>query len=107
LEWDLNRTLSKPCGSIALSDMTGERMKELYQTFRYMFARWLTKNPRIQEQIGDDILFSSDRWPAYEQRKRLDILLSDTLQSWIYADKEKWDMPAGFLRKDCRVLDRR
>jgi hypothetical protein len=79
-------------------------MRELYQTFRYMFANWLTENHTIRKDI-EEILFSVHKWPTYEQRKRLEILLTTKLQSWIYADTEKWDMPAGFLRKNCRVLD--
>ena len=43
--------------------------------------------------------------PEYEKRKRLYIFISSTLLSWFYPDEEKWEAPASFLRKDCRLID--
>jgi len=105
LEWRINRELSKPCGSSSFKDTTMKKMGELYQHLRYMFSEWLASKDAGSEIRTDieEIVFDDDL-PEYEKRKRLEILLSPVLTTWMMPDPEKWDMPHGFLRKDCRVL---
>jgi len=86
-------------------DMTAKRLDELYQYFRMMVANWLTGTEvsdelrkRLEETLFDEML------PEYEKRKRLEILFGKTFASWLHPDTENWEMPASFLRKDCRLV---
>ena len=77
--------------------------EELYQQFRLMVSNWLSEGGEVRKQV-EKIIFHRDL-PSYEKRKRMDILLSSTLQSWFYPDKKPWSAPVTFLRRDCRVID--
>jgi hypothetical protein len=71
-----------------------------------MVSNWITSQragSEVRKGI-EDIIFSEDL-PEYEKRKRLYIFLSSTLLGWFYPDEEKWEAPASFLRKDCRLID--
>jgi hypothetical protein len=101
-------TTEKGCGfdSELVRKSTYVQFEELYQQFRLMVSNWLTSHKagsEIRKGI-EEIIFSPD-FPEYEKRKRLYIFLSSTLLSWFYPDEEKWEAPASFLRKDCRVID--
>jgi hypothetical protein len=81
--------------------------EESYRQFRLMVSNWITgekAGPTIRKDI-EEIIFNSDL-PEFERRKRMYILLSSTLLSWFYPDKENWDKgPTTFLRKDCRLIE--
>ena len=82
------------------------QFEELYQQFRLMVSNWIVSHragSEIRKGI-EDIIFNPDL-PEYEKRKRLYIFLSSTLLSWFYEDEGKWETPASFLRKDCRIID--
>ena len=101
-------TTEKGCGfdSELVRKSTYVQFEELYQQFRLMVSNWITSQKagsEIRKGI-EEIIFSPD-FPEYEKRKRLYIFLSSTLLSWFYPDEEKWEAPASFLRKDCRVID--
>lgn len=101
-------TTEKGCGfdSELVRKSTYVQFEELYQQFRLMVSNWITSHKagsEIRKGI-EEIIFSPD-FPEYEKRKRLYIFLSSTLLSWFYSDEEKWEAPASFLRKDCRVID--
>jgi hypothetical protein len=101
-------TTEKGCGfdSELVRKSTYIQFEELYQQFRLMVSNWITSHKagsEIRKGI-EDIIFSPD-FPEYEKRKRLYIFLSSTFLSWFYPDEEKWEAPASFLRKDCRVID--
>ena len=101
-------TTEKGCGfdSELIRKSTYIQFEELYQQFRLMVSNWITSHKagsEIRKGI-EEIIFNPD-FPEYEKRKRLYIFLSSTLLSWFYPDKEKWEAPASFLRKDCRVID--
>ena len=101
-------TTEKSCGfdSELLRKSTYLQFEELYQQFRLMVSNWITSfraGSGIRKGI-EDIIFSEDL-PEYEKRKRLYIFLSSTLLGWFYPDEEKWEAPASFLRKDCRLID--
>jgi hypothetical protein len=101
-------TTEKGCGfdSELIRKSTYVQFEELYQQFRLMVSNWITSHKagsEIRKGI-EDIIFSPD-FPEYEKRKRLYIFLSSTLLAWFYPDEEKWEAPASFLRKDCRVID--
>jgi hypothetical protein len=101
-------TTEKGCGfdSELIRKSTYVQFEELYQQFRLMVSNWITSHKagsEIRKGI-EDIIFSPD-FPEYEKRKRLYIFLSSTLLLWFYPDEEKWEAPASFLRKDCRVID--
>jgi len=101
-------TTEKGCGfdSELVRKSTYVQFEELYQQFRLMVSNWITSHKagsEIRKGI-EEIIFSPD-FPEYEKRKRLYIFLSSTLLSWFYPDEEKWEAPASFLRKDCRVID--
>jgi hypothetical protein len=101
-------TTEKGCGfdSELVRKSTYVQFEELYQQFRLMVSNWITSHKagsEIRKGI-EDIIFSPD-FPEYEKRKRLYIFLSSTFLSWFYPDEEKWEAPASFLRKDCRVID--
>ena len=109
--WDKtveSTTTEKGCGfdSELVRKSTYVQFEELYQQFRLMVSNWITSykaGSEIRKGI-EDIIFSPD-FPEYEKRKRLYIFLSSTFLSWFYPDEEKWEAPASFLRKDCRVID--
>jgi hypothetical protein len=104
IEWAINRELSMPCGTTTLKDTNVKKMNELYQHLRYMFSEWLASKdagPEIRTDI-EDIVFD-DALPEYEKRKRLEMMLGPILISWMMPDPNKWNMPTGFLRKDCRI----
>jgi hypothetical protein len=101
-------TTEKSCGfdSELLRKSTYVQFEELYQQFRLMVSNWITSQKagsEVRKGI-EDIIFSEDL-PEYEKRKRLYIFLSSTLLGWFYPDEEKWEAPASFLRKDCRLID--
>jgi hypothetical protein len=109
--WDdiLDKTSTeKGCGfdSELIRKSSFVQFEELYQQFRLIVSNWLTSQKagsEVRKGI-EDIIFNSDL-PEYEKRKRLYIFISTTLLSWFYPDKEKWEAPASFLRKDCRLID--
>jgi hypothetical protein len=101
-------TTEKSCGfdTELMRKSTYVQFEELYQQFRLMVANWITSyraGSEVRKGI-DDIIFSPDL-PEYEKRKRLYIFLSSTLLGWFYPDEEKWEAPASFLRKDCRLIN--
>jgi hypothetical protein len=101
-------TTEKGCGfdSELVRKSTYVQFEELYQQFRLIVSNWITSQragSEIRKGI-EDIIFNPD-FPEYEKRKRLYIFLSSTFLSWFYPDEEKWEAPASFLRKDCRVID--
>ena len=112
MEWDINRELAKPCGVPEIKDSSTKKLEELYQYFRFMVSNWLAKDagPTVRKEI-EHIVFS--RLPEFEKRKRLEILCGNFVRGeedgwlqWMAPDDKDWDMPGGFLRKDCRVLDK-
>jgi hypothetical protein len=109
--WDKtleDTTTERSCGfdSELIRKSTYVQFEELYQQFRLMVSNWITSQKAGSEvrKGMEDIIFSPDL-PEYEKRKRLYIFLSSTLLGWFYPDEEKWDAPASFLRKDCRLID--
>jgi hypothetical protein len=101
-------TTEKSCGfdSELMRKSTYVQFEELYQQFRLMVSNWISSQKagsEVRKGI-QDIIFNPDL-PEYERRKRLYIFLSSTLLSWFYSDEEKWEAPASFLRKDCRIID--
>jgi hypothetical protein len=109
--WDdiLEKTSTeKSCGfdSELIRKSSYVQFEELYQQFRLIVSNWLISQKagsEVRKGI-EDIIFNSDL-PEYEKRKRLYIFISATLLSWFYPDSEKWEAPASFLRKDCRLID--
>jgi hypothetical protein len=108
-EWDINQAIanSDKCGSDPLlQESNEEKLDELYQHFRLSVANWLASKSsgaeirRIVQEIIFDLLL-----PEFEKRKRLEILLSGTLQNWFAADEGQWELPTSFIRKDCRLID--
>ncbi len=101
-------TTEQGCGfdSELVRKSTYVQFEELYQQFRLMVSNWIVSQKAGSEvrKGMEEIIFSSDL-PEFEKRKRLYIFLSSTLLSWFYPDDEKWDAPASFLRKDCRLID--
>jgi hypothetical protein len=81
--------------------------EESYRQFRLMVSNWITSEkagPTIRTGI-EEIIFNMDL-PEFERRKRLYIMLSSTLLSWFYPDKDNWDKGSTtFLRKDCRLIE--
>jgi len=101
-------TIEKGCGfdSELIRKSTYIQFDELYQQFRLMVSNWITgqkAGSEVRKGI-EDIIFNANL-PEYEKRKRMYIYLSSTLLSWFYPDKEIWDAPVSFLRKDCRLID--
>ena len=106
-EWSINRNLDKECGTDSeLRNSTSVQFEELYQQFRLIVSNWITSHKagsEVRKGI-EDIIFNPDL-PEYEKRKRLYIFISSIFLSWFYPDKERWEAPTSFLRKDCRVID--
>jgi hypothetical protein len=106
-EWSINKQISdiKSCGEDSeLRKNTYHNFEELYQQFRLMVSNWITgRGSEIRKGI-EDIIFNPNL-PEYEKRKRLHIVLHPELYKWFYSDKEHWESPVSFLRKDCRIID--
>lgn len=108
LEWSINKALQGKCGSDpqAQKEATMNQINELYQHFRLSVSNWLASEeagPNARKSI-EAVIFNS-KLPDYEKRKRLDILLAGTFQTWFLATDEEWEMPNVFLRRDCRLID--
>lgn len=103
------RSSEERCGSDPEISRTSsyKEWEESYRQFRLMVSNWITgekAGPTIRKDI-EEIIFNNDL-PEFERRKRLYILLSSTLLSWFYPDKENWDKGSTtFLRKDCRLIE--
>lgn len=101
-------TTEKGCGfdTELIRKSSFVQFEELYQQFRLMVSNWISSHragSEVRKGI-EDIIFNPDL-PEYEKRKRLYIYLSSTFLSWFYPDDNKWEAPASFLRKDCRLID--
>ena len=112
-EWSINKQITgidsdgfEKCGvDSELKNSSYNRFEELYQQFRLIVSNWITSHAGSEIRKGiEDIIFNPNL-PDYEKRKRLYIFISSTLLSWFYPDKEEWESPTSFLRKDCRLID--
>ena len=112
LEWHKNREIILGDNG---SELPGdpERMEikefqEIFEHLRLTFANWLALNEGGGEFRNklEGIIFSR-RLPLYEKRKRLEIILSKMVSSWITTDFHSEDLEqnkeVSLLRVDCRV----
>ena len=114
MEWAINRTISL---QEDMGELPGEKermdileFQEIFEHLRLIFSNWLATNPNggdFRKQL-EDVIFSR-RLPLYEKRKRMEILLATTVESWIATDNSPEDAArkkrASILRADCTLKD--
>jgi hypothetical protein len=108
-EWDVNRRIIMEGSTRELQQIPGltatsKQLDEIYQYFRITVANWLAggESSEIRTAI-EGVIFRSDL-PAYEKRKRLEILIGTIFMNWFYEDDEPFELPPTFLRSDCRSI---
>ncbi len=106
MEWMINR-------DIIFGKKGREEEREMYRTtenlvseaFEYLrltFSNWFSSEKvsgELRERV-ERILFTKDL-PLFEKRKRLEILLGDTVRSWMDTEEEFTDVKKTLLRVDC------
>lgn len=116
LEWDINRDImldkiSKEIDNPLKVIESETELQEIYEHFRLLFSNWLA-SPDAGQQMREDIqsvLFPISRnygidLPIFEKRKRLQILLSPFLMTWM-DNKDPAPKPfQSLLRIDCRDI---
>jgi hypothetical protein len=109
MEWSINRKIimSESDGLEIPEDKTQiqtKEMTEVYEHLRLTFSNWL----HVQEDGGEirkvleETIYRHDV-PLFEKRKRLEILLSSTIESWLSESDEDAERTASLLRVDCTL----
>jgi hypothetical protein len=106
MEWQQNKHFvegdsTDPSASIEYSR---RQIEELYQHFRISVAGWLTSadaGPTVRQSV-EDVIFRKDL-PAYEKRKRLEILIGSTIRAWMLSEDD-FELPPTLIRRDCRTI---
>jgi len=110
-EFEINKDLSKPdikktkYESVYL--LKKDQAEEIYQTLRLIFANWLGSD-RAGSDLRDriELLLERNDVPVYEKRKRLQIELGPTIDSWLLKDSDPYRVEPQILRKDCiQIMD--
>jgi hypothetical protein len=112
MEWKLNHEICLAEKNSEIPDQK-ERMEiiefqEIFEHLRLTFSNWLAAKRDGGEfrELLEEIIFSR-KLPLFEKRKRLEIILSPTIDSWIttdYTDEDKKHKhEASLLRVDCRI----
>jgi hypothetical protein len=125
LEWDINRTIAYDASSRKIAfkhaderdidekkyvqlkvSSVQDEIEDVYQHLRVSFSNWLSSAGagKDKREALLSILKRLDL-PLYEKRKRLDILLEDTVTQWLEPRDKEEDPDIGFLRVDCLVQD--
>jgi hypothetical protein len=109
MEWSINRKIimSETNPLVIPEDkiqIQTKEMTEVYEHLRLTFSNWL----HVQEDGGDlrkvleETIYRHDI-PLFEKRKRLEILLSSTIESWLSESDEDAERSASLLRVDCTL----
>jgi len=106
MEWSINRKIimdvadAEPPGDEARIEI--KEFNEVYEHLRMTFSNWL----HTQEDGGElrnvleTTIYRNDI-PLFEKRKRLEILLGSTIESWISESDQDSKRQASLLRVDC------
>lgn len=108
MEWSINRKIifGKPTANDKPLLQTQERkIDEAFEYLRLTFSKWYAS----EEVSGDlqtsvqQIVYDTKRYPLFERRKRLHILLGSTILQWMDQDEEWKDEQKSLLRVDCTL----
>lgn len=112
MNWTINRELASikvgaEAQEVPLGDERRLRMKEMnevYEHLRLTFSNWLATQERGGEfrVAFEDTIFRRDL-PLFEKRKRMEIMLSPIIESWLEESDERAPRQASLLRVDCRL----
>jgi hypothetical protein len=107
MEWKINADIVYDMRKIGSSDLTVLSLKnfqEIYEHLRITFANWLNsaEGSAAVRKPMETILFRRDL-PLFEKRKRLSILLSSTVLSWLTDAGYQTPSTPILLRVDCRI----
>jgi hypothetical protein len=109
MEWSINRKIIM--GEEVVTPLPGgeeqikaKQMTEIYEHLRLTFSNWLhtQADGGTIRNVLEETIYRHDI-PLFEKRKRLEILLSSTLESWIAEDNEDAEQSASLLRVDCTL----
>jgi len=79
-----------------------EQLAEAYQYVRLTLSEWLlTKDMTLRASI---IKIMASRYPLYERRKRMDILLEPLIREWVSVERTDARRSLSLLRKNCLSL---
>jgi hypothetical protein len=107
MEWAINRRIifGKPTNEKPLLQTQERKINEAFEYLRLTFSKWYASDEvsgelrtRVQEILQD-----TKRYPLFERRKRLDILLGSTIIQWMDQEEEWRDEQKSLLRVDCTV----
>ncbi len=112
MNWTINRALaSVKVGADAQEVPIGDEkrlrvkeMNEVYEHLRLTFSNWLATQERGGEfrSAFEETIFRRDL-PLFEKRKRLEIMLSPVIGSWLDESDEDAPRQSPLLRVDCRL----
>jgi hypothetical protein len=81
-----------------------EQMAEAYQHLRVTMARWLKQNPAATPFKANLAALLKSKYPLYERRKRMDILIEPVIRGWITPEQTEVRRLLPLLREDCLAL---
>lgn len=109
MEWAINRDIIFGKGPTEEDDIplkSGERqLNEAFEYLRLSFSNWFASEEvsgELRDKI-EEVLFST-KLPLFEKRKRLEIILSPTILSWMVPGGDFRDEQKTLLRVDCRLV---
>ena len=109
MEWSINRKIiMSESNPVELPgddvQIKSKEMTEVYEHLRLTFSNWL----HVKEDGGEirkvleETIYRHDI-PLFEKRKRLEILLLSTVESWLSEADEDAERSASLLRVDCTL----
>jgi hypothetical protein len=91
-------------GAAELLASPNEQMDEAYQYVRLAMSRWFVRDAAGQRMRKEVLGLLKSNLPLYERRKRLDIMLSSTIASWLVVDEDSKPYALSLFRQDCLTL---
>ena len=111
MEWAINRDIlfgKKTNNEGERTLQTQERkIQEAFEYLRLSFSNWFSSDEvsgELRKQVEDIIFQRIRKYPLFERRKRLEILLSSTILGWMDTKEEFTDEQKSLLRVDCRAI---
>lgn len=107
MEWSINRRIlfgTDTSESKPLLQTQERKIDEAFEYLRLTFSKWYSGEEVSGElrKSVEDIIFSK-KYPLFERRKRLHILLGTTILEWMDQEEEWKDEQKSLLRVDCTV----
>lgn len=106
MEWRYNRDIVFDKGESIKDILMAEEneMEEIFQHLRLTFSNWFSGSSvetSSRQQIKD--IIDNIKLPLFEKRKRLEILLGNTILSWMDTDVPTTGEKTSIVRVDCTL----